>query len=118
VNNSSKPIGKDEMIILPYEDIAEVVPSSYDSRFPIKSIFKANTSTNTSSTATLTSSPMHFPLLSSYSSSSLLAHQNSQAHGFTNRGAHRSYWMATGLVPQFIIITFYEKWLIKKVSKK
>jgi len=26
-----------------------------------------------------------------------------------------SLWMTTGLVPQFIVITFYEKWLIKKV---
>lgn len=25
-------------------------------------------------------------------------------------------WMSTGLVPHFIVITFYEKWLIKKVK--
>lgn len=98
-------------MVLPYEDIAEVIPSSYDSRFPVKSIFKT-TGMSSSSTALGTASPMH----SAHSSSSLLPHLT-----LSHRPAHsssRSYWMSTGLVPQFVVISFYEKWRMTKVEVK
>lgn len=91
--------------MLPYEDIAEVIPSSSDSRFPVKNIFKSNTLSSSSNNTS--GSPLHQSLI----------HQNSQAHGLGFRGA-RSYWMSTGLVPQFISISFYEKWVIRKLEVK
>eukprot|EP01033_Poteriospumella_lacustris_P006568 gene6568-4734_t len=92
-------------MVLPYEDIAEVIPSSSDARFPVKNIFKANQTVSSGST----SSPMHL--------SQGLIHQNSQSHGLGFRGS-RSYWMSTGLVPQFVSISFYEKWVIRKIEVK
>lgn len=100
--------GRDEEeIVLPYEDIAEAIPSSFDSRFPVKSIFKANTSSS-SSTVSHTASPLAL-------SHGHLIHQPSLKNGFRSRG---SSWMSTGLVPQFIVITFFEKWMIRKIEVK
>lgn len=36
-------------------------------------------------------------------------------HSSLGNGLHRQ-WVCTGLVPQFLSITFYEKWLIRKVE--
>jgi hypothetical protein len=92
-----------EIMILPYEDIAEVIPSSSDARFPVKNIFKANQSVSSNAT----NSPLHI--------GQGLSHQNSQSHAGLGFRGSRSYWMSTGLVPQFISISFYEKWVIRKV---
>jgi hypothetical protein len=40
---------------------------------------------------------------------------SSGAGGATGSIRDRGYWMSTGLVPHFLMITFYEKWVIRKV---
>jgi len=135
---------KEEEMVLPYDDIAEVISSCNDVRFKAKNIFRH---TIIGSNAGI-GSPMHpTGALSSLkadrdfslSNGSLnLSHSNSNSHiissspkSSTTSFPHRrspfnarkerersGCWISTGLVPHFLIITFYEKWMIRKVEVK
>ncbi len=132
-HSSKNSPGVGEDIILPYDDISEVVCSSFDAKYPAKNIFKFQPSSSASSLSSPThpafphhhqspggaTSPAHhhFGTLSRGNSKSLLnitpsKKNNPNPHSMTSAGL----WMSTGMLPQFIVVTFYEKWLIKKVS--
>ncbi len=109
--------GKEEEIMLPYDDIAEVVCSSFDARYQPKSIFKSlpgHTGVGVSSPGggSMLGLPHQYP-----------GHHPSLSRGNSNLNLGRplpprprGLWMSTGMMPQFIVVTFYEKWLIKKVT--
>lgn len=113
--NNSGDKDDDEMV-LPFDDVAEVVCSSFDARYQPKSIFKSLPG----QTAGGISSPGGGSMLG-------LPHQYPGHHPSLSRGNStlsigrsvpprpRGLWMSTGMMPQFIVVTFYEKWLIKKV---
>lgn len=134
---------KEDEMVLPYDDIAEVISSCNDVRFKAKNIFRH---TIIGSNAGI-GSPMH-PTTGALSSlkadrdfslsngSLNLSHSNSNSHiissspkSSTTNFPHRrspfnarkerersGCWISTGLVPHFLIITFYEKWMIRKVN--
>lgn len=123
-NNSNK----EEELLLPYDDIAEVISSSNDIRFKAKSIFKSSSSQssfhNTSPTFHATSknhgespslglsqsnSSSHLTNSSPKNANSTFPHRRSPFNARKEKEKASGSWISTGLVPHFLIITFYEK---------
>jgi hypothetical protein len=126
-------VNRNEEIVLPLEDIAEVVASSFDPRFPPKNMFK-HTMTHKTNTNTLAS---EFVLHSSsggnnenslggyssnHSSSSNLSiipasqrRMGATSVSYDKNGSEIKGWFSSGTIPQFLHVLFYEKWEIKKV---
>jgi hypothetical protein len=110
---SSRTSGKEGEMVLPYDDISEVIVSSFDPIFQPKSIFKSILGQNSGGVAN-PGSMLGLP------------HQYPGRHPSMSRGGStlnisnkpprpRGLWLSTGMLPQFVVVTFYEKWLIKRV---
>eukprot|EP01039_Chlorochromonas_danica_P001872 gene1872-2049_t len=83
-------------IELSVEEIAEVVSSSYDPLCPPDSLFQPNGGSPSSPNHSVLNLPIP-----------------EDAPGLSS---HARCWITTGLVPQFVSITFYEKWWIRRVQ--
>ena len=168
-------VNRNEEMVMPVEDIAGVVASSYDRRFPPKNVFRhththssssgsgSNTNNNSSNPGSATKST-DFNSISMINQSNRAGEWNSHNESNNSNGAnghssshnadHHSSsnsanisrnnsnnslnsnivvpvaqrraskgdkdrikgWLSTGLVPQFLHVSFFEKWEIKKVS--
>ena len=188
MGKKSSYLNATEELVMPYEEISEVVASSYDGRFPPKNIFKFSASSSSSASNLSSngavgfggdlSSAGHVQSGNSSSASAFKAYSSrnssrSSSPPVNNRrsrsnsinrddsmnestppakllgGAHSSStqstntaadsinplrstpsqhlssavhpdprlgWISTGLVPQFLFVSFYEKWYIKKIE--
>lgn len=188
MGKKSSYLNATEELVMPYEEISEVVASSYDGRFPPKNIFKYSASSSSSasnlssngavgfgdlssgghvqsgSSPSASAFKTHSSRNSSRSSSPSVNNRRSRSNSInrddsTNEssppakllGAHSSStstlsantgadsinpirstpsqhlpsaahpdprlgWISTGLVPQFLFVSFYEKWYIKKIE--
>lgn len=187
MGKKSSYLNATEELVMPYEEISEVVASSYDGRFPPKNIFKYSASSSSSASNLSSNGTVGFGDLSSaghvqsgsspsasssafkaYSSSRnssrssspsvnnrrsrsnsinrddestttppVKLHSSSTTTLSANTAAdsinpirstpsqhlssavhpdHRLGWISTGLVPQFLFVSFYEKWYIKKIE--
>lgn len=127
INRSVSSSGDDS--IMPYEDVAEVIASSYDGRFPPKIVFKHSYKT----AAVVVSHGMnhHMSAISEdegnfgvddgyfpYQSNNDGHDQGQQsANNWKGKSHSRSQcWVSTGLTPQFLSVVFFEKWIVKKVE--
>jgi len=172
-------VNRNEEIIMSVEDIAEVVASSFDRRFPPKSIFKQHnhyhhqsqqhqqygggnsTSTSNDAIDSLNGNGATVASADSVINSTTVSSDSRSNHSanidmkFARRGSHPSRptssggdggnsssdlllpvhsvqqpssvsgttglntvhgWVSSGIVPQFLNVSFFEKWEIKKVE--
>lgn len=131
MRDANKNMSKDEELVIPYDDIAEVVSSCNDIRFKPKYIFKNSQPGNHSGSPTihnktipndhalihgLSHSGSNSQIVSPKNGSNPFPHRRSPFNARKEKERTSGCWISTGLVPHFIVITFYEKWMIRKVS--
>lgn len=133
----SRSVGPDSDMLMPAEEVAEVIASCFDCRIPPKNIFKL-----AGAGGALPHERCLFPeelgeaedgeasdlvaAATASSSSHFSEDRNGGGGGGGSRSRSRSRsggvmdaasqcWVSTGLAPQFICVSFFEKWIVKKV---
>jgi len=184
MGKKSSYLNATEEMVMPYEEISEVVASSYDGRFPPKNIFKFSASSSSSASNLSSNGAVGFggdlscaghvqsgnsPSASAFKAYSSSRNSSRSSSPPVNNRRSRSNsinrddsmnestppakllggaqsantaadsinplrstpsqhlssavhpdprlgWISTGLVPQFLFVSFYEKWYIKKIE--